>query len=411
MMNSKSKSIVLIALILLLCFVFVLNYAWTRTPVPKLYLQGNIAGMEEKSDIRNISFVYSDGINEYSGFAEIKVQGTSSLQYEKKNYNLKFFEDALLEKPLNIDVGWGAQNKYCVKANWIDRTHARNIVSARLAAKVQAKYNLLMQAPRNGLIDGFPVEIYSNGDFLGLYTFNIPKDKWQFAMDCKNPDHIVIIGEGWEPSNLFQAEADFKTWELEVGEQSEETLQKINRLFDFVMNSSDEEFKANFQDYLNLDSVLNYYVITDLAWMGDNLGKNMLLLTYDGMHWYLSLYDMDTSWGTRYDGVLDYLYESELNNMRFSQLFVRIEEAFSKELAERYFELRDDLLSNEKIMEEFEAFEDEIPKLTFVKEALRWSDGPFHTRKALPGADYDQIEAYLNSVSDRLDAKYAAWLN
>ena len=31
-------------------------------------------------------------------------------------------------------------------------------------------------------IDGYPVEIYINGEFLGLYTWNIPKDKWTFNM-------------------------------------------------------------------------------------------------------------------------------------------------------------------------------------------------------------------------------------
>ena len=84
--------------------------------------------------------------------------------------------------------------------------------------------------------------------------------------------------------------------------------------------------------------------------------------------------------------------------------------AFSQELAQRYFELRADILSNESIMAEFEAFREDIPALTFVKEAIRWSEDKFYRREGLPGADYDQIEEYLNTVSERLDAKYAAWL-
>ena len=68
-----------------------------------------------------------------------------------------------------------------MKANWIDRTHARNVVSAKLAGRMQEKYGLLMESPNHGAVDGFPVEIYNNGKFYGLYTFNIPKDTWQFA--------------------------------------------------------------------------------------------------------------------------------------------------------------------------------------------------------------------------------------
>ena len=386
------------------------DYMLENTDVPKLYFSGDISEMYDKSDVRKISFRYVDDGQTVEGYAEIKIQGSSSKVYDKKNYTLKFFEDETLDSKLKINVGWGPQSKYCMKANWIDRTHARNVVTAKLATKVQSKYELLTQAPRSGLIDGFPVEIFDNGEFLGLYTFNIPKDAWQFGMDSDNPNHIVIGGEGWDPANLFNAMPDFETWAVEVGEESEETLEKMNRLFDFVINSSDEAFKENFGEYLNLDSALNYYIMADLAYMEDNLGKNMLIATYDGMEWYLSLYDLDTTWGTTWDGKSLYNYEDSTLHLARNNLFARMEKAFSKELAERYFALREDILSNENIMKEFYAFEDQIPDGSFEKERVRWSPHVNFLREALPGADYDQIEHYLNSVSDRLDAKYSAWL-
>lgn len=386
------------------------KYQLEHTDIPKLYFTGDISEMEDKSDVRQISFKYVDDDQTIDGFAEIKVQGSSSLYYEKKNYTLKFFEDEALDNKLKIDMGWGPQNKYCMKANWIDSTHARNVVTAKLAAKVQNKYGLMTQAPNNGLIDGFPVEIFSNGEFLGLYTFNIPKDAWQFAMDEDNPDHIVICGEGWDDANLFNAEADFETWAVEVGEESPETLEKVNRLFNFVKDSTDEEFKEHFEEYLNLDSALNYYIMTDLAWMYDNRGKNMLIATYDGMEWYLSLYDLDTSWGTSWDGLKLNDYAGGLVDMQISNLFTRMENAFSEELAQRYFELREDILSNESIMAEFEAFKAQIPALTFEREEERWIGYVDPARGRLPGEGYEQIQSYLETVSDGLDAKYSAWL-
>lgn len=406
----KNQKVLICAVFCFITVAAIIFIKWNKPEIPRLYLEGNIEEMWEKTDVRQVSFVYRDKDESISGFAEIKIQGTSSLDYVKKNYTLKFFEDQLLENKMNIDVGWGPQNKYCMKANWIDRTHARNIVTAKLGAKMQAKYNLLVDAPNNGLIDGFPIEIYNNGKFLGLYTFNIPKDAWQFAMDEDNPNHIVICGEGWSAANLFHAEPDFETWAVEVGEESEETLEKMKRLFNFVMNSSDDEFKKNFENYLNLDSVLNYYVMVDLAHMRDNLGKNMLIATYDGLQWYLSLYDLDTSWGTFYDGQSLYEYDKELLSFDHNRLFERMEKLYSQELAQRYFELRESILSNEDIMAEFEAFKKQIPMITFFKEVQRWGVGFIKTKSEIPGADYDQISGYLESVSDRLDAKYAAWL-
>lgn len=406
----KLKAALLILVILLVTAAAIFGMFWQNTDIPKLYLEGDISEMLEKSDERNITFTYDDGQQKVSGYAEIKIQGTSSIYYEKKNYTLKFYEDAEHEEKLKIDVGWGEQSKYCMKANWIDRTHARNVVSAKLVTQMQEKYGLLEEAPKNGAVDGFPVEIYSNGAFLGLYTFNIPKDEWQFNMDGDDPDHIVIGGELWEPANYFLGMPDFGTWAVEVGEESDATMEKMNRLFDFVVNSTDEEFKANFEQYLDLDSVLNYYVFADVAYLRDNLGKNMLIATYDGMKWYLSLYDLDSSWGTGTDGKSLFPYHEELLDMSLNNLFARVETCFSQELAQRYFELRADVLSNENIMAEFEAFRQEIPALTFLKETIRWGHGLIRKPADLPGYDYSQIEEYLNSVSDRLDAKYTEML-
>lgn len=408
--GSVLKKVLMTAVIVIAAAVGIILISWHNTDIPKLYLEGDISQMLTKDDERSISFRYLDDAQDISGYAEIKIQGTSSLVYDKKNYTLKFYEDDAHDSKLKIDVGWGPQNKYCMKANWIDRTHARNVVSAKLAGQMQAAYGLLTDAPNNGAVDGFPVEIYSNGEFLGLYTFNIPKDAWQFAMDEDNPDHIVIGGEGWEDANLFLEEPDFGTWAVEVGEESDDTLEKMNRLFDFVINSSDEEFKADFEEYLNLDSALNYYVFADLAYLRDNLGKNMLIATYDGNVWYLSLYDLDSSWGTEANGYALQEYDETLMDLTQSNLFARMEACFSRELAERYFELRGNILSNENIMAEFEAFREEIPAMSFLKETIRWGNGLIRRPSDLPGHDYDQIEEYLNTVTEKLDAKYTAML-
>lgn len=398
----KKKWIIAAACVLTLIVLagaFVLKNAFDTTDIPKLYLEGDISGMESKEDEREISFRYDDGESEVSGYAKIKVQGTSSLKYEKKNYTLKFYEDAEYGDKLEIDVGWGPQSKYCMKANWIDKTHARNVVTAKLAGQMQEKYGLLMDAPNHGAIDGFPVEIHSNDKFLGLYTFNIPKDAWQFGMDEDNPDHIVICGEVWDEVTFFEEMPNFESWEVEVGEASDETLSKLNRLYDFVINSTDEEFRNNFHEYLNLDAALNYYVMSDIAYLIDNRAKNMLIATYDGMEWYLSLYDLDTSWGTYFTGEELWPYEDELIEIDQSNLFVRMEQNFSKELAERYYELRSTVLSDDNIMKAFREFRETIPEMTLLREKLRW--------KKIPGYDYEQIEDYLQTVSGMLDAKYA----
>ncbi len=369
---------------------------------PKLYFTGNMADMNSKKDVRDITFEYRSKDQKIEGTAKIKPQGTSSMGYAKKNYTINLYSDPQYTQELGINVGWGNQSEYCLKANWIDKTHSRNVVSAKLVGEMQKKYGLLTTAPNNGAVDGFPVEIYINGEFHGLYTMNIPKSAWMFNMDEDNPDHTVICGENWEASALFKADPDFVSWAVEVGEQDDATLQKMKRLFDFIRYSSDKEFVANFEQYLNLDATLNYYIMMCYGWMPDNAGKNMLLVTYDGMVWYPSLYDLDTTWGVDWMGQNIYDYKTEEMQIASSLLWSRMETLFSKKLAERYFELRESVLDEEHVMDAFNSFYNSIPEEVLKREIEKWGSN-------IPGYDLSQIQDYLDTYIPRLDKKFNAW--
>lgn len=355
--------------------------------LPQLYFYGDLDKLTSKEDKTKIKIEYKDGDNSFDGYAEIKWQGSSSINYEKKNYTIKLYKDSNLEEKLKVDFGWGKQNKYCLKANWIDKTHSRNIVTAKLASKIQKKYNLFNDTPNNGVIDGFPIEVYLNGDFLGLYTMNIPKDAWMFNMDEDNSKHTAIVGDMNNSVVFFNSNIDeFSDWELEVGEDNEETLKAFNRLITFVKDSTDEEFKENINEYFNLDSLLNYYSVFQLAELHDNQAKNMMLVTYDQKVWYTSLYDLDTSWGTHWYG--NSLFEYSVPIQCSSLLWGKLERTFPNEIANRYFELRKDILSKENILKEFYSFYNSIPENTFKKENERW--------KNIPGYDLKQIEEFLS---------------
>lgn len=369
--------------------------------LPRLYLEGDISDMASREDIRSVSVRYEAGSKSFAGFAELKIQGGTSLGFAKKNYTIKLYRDEAHLEKLKVDLGWGQESRYCLKANWVDKTHSRNIVTANLVAEAQKKYGILDNTPNNGAIDGFPIEIYSNGTFLGLYTFNIPKDAWLFAMDSKNPNHIVMESLDWNPTNLFLEKADFVSWDVEVGTKSKATLEKFNRVFDFVLNSSDREFREHFTEYIDLDAALNYCVFTEVAYLCDNVGKNMLMVTYDGQVWYPCLYDMDTSWGTWWDGRELVNYRRDTMDMTDNNLFRRIRENFGKELADRYFELREEILSGEHILGEFNAFRAQIPPAVFADEASVWGH-------SIPGYGISQIEEYLNIMLPRLDIRYSA---
>lgn len=405
MRNSRIIRAIAVAVcaIVILSLVGCANTYWSqaRKQVTHLYLYGDMSEMNDKKDIRSIEAVFTQGKKQHSYHATIKVQGTSSLAYEKKNYTIKFFDDPSHETKSAVDVGWGETNEYCLKANWIDKTHSRNVVTAKLATEVQKKYGLLEHAPCNGLIDGFPIEVYINDEFHGIYTWNIPKSAWMFGMDEDNPNHIVMCGEGWQPAALFYELPNYNMWSVEVGPETDETLAAFTRLADFILNSSDEEFKAHFDEYLNLDAVLNYYVLAEFAYMPDNFGKNMLMVTYDGKVWYPSLYDLDTSWGTHWKGTELWDYKNSLADFASrNNLARRLEMLFAQELHDRYFELREKILTKEHVLDLFTTFHETISEDLLAREIARWGD-------EIPGYDISQIEDYLDSTIERLDEKYS----
>lgn len=385
---------------------------YSKSYCPKLYFTGDMSkitdpNQRDKKIECEITFEYRSREQIKTGAAKIKIQGSSSTQYAKKNYTINFYKDANYSSKQKIDVGWGAQSKYCLKANWIDKTHSRNVVTAGLAAKVQAKYGLFTQAPHSGTIDGFPVEIYINGEFHGLYTMNIPKDEWMFGMDKDNPNHIVICGENWNDPVLFKSvPTDLKDWTVEAGPEDNATLEKVQRLVKFVKDSSDADFKKNFSQYLDLDSTLNYYVMMGYFWASDNTGKNMLLATYDGKVWYPTMYDLDTTWGTNWrgDGIYDYSNGGMINGGN-SILWQKFEKNFKKEIAARYFELRNSVLSPENVMAEFTKFANSIPQEVLDREKAKWNT----TEHPIPGYDLSQIQSYINIIVPRLDARYQSW--
>ena len=357
----------------------------TKKETPKIYIEGELT-MKEKNDIGKFKIKYkSESIN-LEKYVTMKIQGSSSFWYPKKNYTIKFFNDEDCTDKYKVNFGWGRQNKYVLKANWTDKTHSRNIVTAHIAAQVQDKYNLFQNTPNNGLIDGFPVEVYLNNEFHGLYTLNIPKEDWLYGMDDNNPNHIIMVGEKYSTATTFK-EVNIDGWNNQLDDNSPTVQQKMLRLINFVVNSTDQEFKENIEDYLNLDATLNYYVLCHTLNIADNNAKNLIFVTYDGKIWYPTLYDLDTTFGSYYHGLELYPTDYSLQ-MNHNRLFERLSILFKKEIEQRYKELRQTVLSEENIINEIDKFYSQIEPSLFEKEQQKWGQ--------LPGYELTQLKEYIH---------------
>lgn len=363
--------------------------------LPNIFFTGDTSGMSKEVK-KNLQINYrSQNIN-FDGYVTLKWQGSSSLMYAKKNYTMNIFEDLACANKKKIDFRWGKQSKYCLKANYIDMlTHAKNIVSANLWSEIvksRKDYNSLPQemreSPNNCAIDGFPVNIYINDEYQGVYTLNIPKDGWMFNMDKNNSNHCVICADAQNGAASFRNTiSDFNSaWGLEFPDKENPMLvTSFNNLIKCIKDTDNATFKSTIRNYLDIQSAIDYYIFTYLNCNTDGLGKNLIMCTYDGVIWKCSAYDMDSIWGANTGGSQVYAYNRkcpEEYECSDSLLFARLEECFATEIVTRYNELRKSILSFGNVVAKLDDFMKLVKTENYERDCKKWGktySNPFDT--------------------------------
>lgn len=348
--------------------------------LPVLKLNGDTGTMTKDTSV-DLQYAYGS----LSGTCSVKWQGSSSLSYLKKNYTIKF------DNAFEAKDGWGAQKKYCFKANWIDATHARNVVSARLWGQVIAsratKDEYLAACPNYGAVDGFPCIIMLNGEFHGLYTWNIPKDGWMMNFPTDGASQQCILcanGTGTYNSELFKAEegAFGEGFDLEYITDEDNTgwaLTSLNNLIRACAASNGSDLDTTITPMLDWDSVIDYLCFSAPIGNFDGISKNYLLYTRDGVKWHMGAYDLDCPFGNWPNGTkiipangYPMLYSYTLNH----KLFELVTKYKKDQFKARYQELRNSVLSEDNIATEFANFIGGIPDVVFTEEHKKWPGLP-----------------------------------
>lgn len=365
-----------------------------------------------------MKFDYYSKTTEYHGWAEIKCQGNSSMGYPKKNFTIKLYKDKAKTGKLKIDFkGWGKQSKFVLKANWIDLTHARNVVSARIwgdIVKSRADYSslpeLLRTSPNQGAVDGFPVTIYGNGYYQGRYTLNIPKDKWMSNMDDTLDTHCILCGEDYG-SGCFRALPVINggDWTDELHDTVPATIKTSwTNVIKFVMNSSDSEFKTNLSNYFDVNSLIDYLLYGIVSTGFDAFGKNQIYMTYDGNKWIASMYDMDSTWGLWWNGqsFVSNSYSREQfedfngSGRKGNLLYIRLQKLFLSQLKARYTELRQNIFTYPYLVNKFEEFIEICPQDIVKEDYASTTANDTHT--GIPSKTTNNIQQIRTNIDARL---------
>lgn len=378
--------------------------------IPTIFISGSIP--DSKSYVAG-ELEYVSKTTKFHAYTYIKLQGNSALRLPKKNYTVNLYSDENRNVRLNKEFkNWGFHNNFVLKADYNDILHARNVVGAKLWSKVvqsRSDYDTLPEelknSPNHGAIDGFPVRVYVNGTYNGLYNWTIPKCDWMVGMDSTNANHVLLSAEFNDNGNVnYQYNpCNFNTlwdgnknyFDVEVGKNSPELVSSLNAVIEAIINDDPVALEQS----LDIKSAIDYFIFQEIILGTDGLAKNMLLATYDMSKWYLSAYDMDSTFDLDWEGnILEY-YDSDMPNgpynNQFSSLLSYIWEYYYGDYVERYTELRKSVLSYSSIIEEFEKY------ISIFSEDIYIQDTDIYPN--IPSVTDNTLNSLRNFVKNRLE--------
>lgn len=242
-------------------------------------------------------------------------QGTSSIAYNIKNFNLILRDDNRQEIMYSPYPNCIPQSLFCLKANLMESTNAHNVGLADYVRNYlyTTQNNAQKEDSRaSRAIQGFPILLYINGELKGIYDFNLDRySTTAFGYDLpahKDTCRVYEISANtnstagafipWSPDKDVTEWAWYKNdfsgiYPPEIQNANNDDFAALKNLISFVHDTSDRVFEIEFDTYFDKESVIRYYIFVMVLGLVDSLGKNAKLVTYDGVKWYFEFYDMD----------------------------------------------------------------------------------------------------------------------
>lgn len=361
---------------------------------------------------QNYRMEWVEPMRTITGYAKLAWQGDSSLNLDKKNYKFKLFSDEGFTNKLKFKPypEFYRSNTFHLKANFTNRYLINNGYNADMYRQFifanDTAPQKLIDASHQGMISSRPVLVYLNSQFMGVYTVNTKKGSDLYNTDEKDKNQIAIQSNGGEGARWTKAVGitfgETAGCDFEIESDNNEAVEPaVGRLASFIVNSSDDDFKKNLNQYFNVNSLLDYIIFADLTINTDGLHvKNAIYVTYDAKVWYILPYDLDSTLGSYWDPTKPQDPDTSVVGQLNTNLLKRVYQLFRDELKQRVAELRAaGVLDKSKWFNEWEKRVNEIGEPLLETEWQRWPNNPAYSR----GTSYNEVLSLINHRFKRLD--------
>lgn len=375
--------------------------------------------------------------NYFKKHAILNAQGNSTMGWSKKNVSMDICDDEWIgDETPKIRIGdWVPQDSFHLKAyhtdffkgvgavayklynqivktrgNMYDRPWKKALIDMSAIGTTTksfgnpyvGEYELLTDTGARCFPDGFPVAVYLNGAFYGVFSFQLKKHRDNYHMNKSNAKHVHLDGDiyeetlfngrnkiNWEmfeirnPKGLYAiggnkydadvkqeeiaGEAEVNAW-IEAGKLPDgkaidskikkslqmtaevkkyiqdfadamPTIKKARAIYEASSKSEEDlsTLKSIYEKYFDKENMIDYMILSDLIYNYDGFSKNWQWFTYDGVKWWVGLYDTDMSFG----GDIYYIRKVPTTHVNTSigRPNGYVVEYYSSEMENRYSEL------------------------------------------------------------------------
>lgn len=354
----------------------VYNFNYNNTTLPRMDLFGDITNMTPYQTV-DMRIQYTSPNEEKYGASfntgiqnnPVKIQGTSSLQYVRHNYTIYLKDE--FGSPMMYNP-YGSANAmpdsvFCLKADYIESSHGNNTGMANFINDNVYDTKLPPQLENPAIrstIAGFPIVLYMNGEYLGVYNFNHDRYSTEsYGYDYKKYPNMLVYeinsnsntsagafyryGDNPESSaNINERDYYARDFKLIYGNRTSDsdTYSEIKSLVEWVSVAEQDLFRETISEHFNKEYLFRYLLTVLMIGGVDSLGKNMKITTFDGKVWYPTFYDLDTCLGIDNSGYLTIEPDVEIEEGSFntsnSNLWTKVMNFFASELKEEWALMR-----------------------------------------------------------------------
>lgn len=440
-----------------------------RLDEPRL-AYANVTGISKfpssKHNVQNAWIEVYDGAgHRFRKRILIHGQGGYSLRYPKSNASFTLCEDEWKgELTTDIRFGdWVTQDGFHLKAFYTDFCRGIGEIGYKVFARLIADRQPYWE--RGGyqktsrarcFPDGFPCIVYLNGNYLGIYAWQLKKNRKNMNMEKLEADHIHLDGNlrntylfhgyiNWRefevrnPKNLYTASGylyDGNYPSELMGEQSSQyaleddseevrqakqrtaqvkaaivRLSGYHRELEELQKSGAavEEIKARFEECFDLESLIDYVVFFYYTANGDGSLKNWQWFTYDGKKWMVTPYDLDQCFGLGLYGQI------RPSNFPLEALtsgpFYWLNEYYREDISQRWRQLRQNgVLTGASLIPIADDWYTRIGDDFYLQERQRWPRSPCYCEPICNAnwEPYDDWKYYGSTPDYRSDVTYVS---